>query len=459
VNPTAIRTPSRAELTGTRSASMILALLVVSVLLGGFTASPAAAGARRTAPSGPTSVLSYGAKSDGTGDSTAAFLKAQQAALASAYRFANGPTGSPQAVVYVPPGTYRLLRLPFRSNIRMEVSAAAVLEQAGGRHVDLTKGAPALIVWDGPAGSPLTNVTLIGVASSAGGLKQLAKPLFPGWSVDPDFTFNLDPAATDASVLVTGIQASNVTGFLIQNVYSIENDFQPAVRPSTDDGWWPQSRKAALGLRERSDTPANGSVYYDPHNGTIENWYNVHGPKGFGPNQVNAGHNLSFRHIFSRGGTAMRFETDASQGKAFASEVRDVTAVDVAGQDCNRAVSFAPHAQNNYNVHITGVQSVGCGQGVMESVDETNTLPPGAFFGSTIGDVTVTAGMNAQLGLPGTDGLWTIGQSGRGFSKDTPDTALWSVVYTAGTYSCSGIFSSESDLIMTTAGRLTAVCT
>ena len=433
-------------------------LLLTTIQLGGHSPGSAAASAGVAAVPGSTSVVSHGARANGTGDSTAAFLRAEDAALASTFRFRQGPTGSPQAVVYVPAGTYKLLRLPFRSNIRMEVSAGAVLQQAGGRHVDLSAGVPALMVWDGGAGHPLTNVTLIGVATSTGGLKRLAEPLYPGWSVGPDFTFNLDPAATDASVLVTGLQLLNVSGFLIQNVYSIQNNSQPASPVSTDDGWWPQSRKAALGLRGRSDTPADGSAYYDPHDGAIANWYNVHAPKGFGATQVNAGHNLSFRHIFSRGGTPMRFETDAAQGKQFPSEVRGVRADDVVGQDCNRAVIFAPHAQNNYDVHVTNVRSIGCGQGVLESADETNSFAPGAFFQSTIAGVVVISGSNAQLGKSGTNGLWTLGQSGAAFAKDVSTQARWSVVYAAGTYSCSGLTSAQSSVIMTTVGFVRPVC-
>jgi len=410
-----------------------------------------------TTGGGATSVVAHGAVADDAGDDTAAFLRAQDAALASNFTYAGGPAGSPQAVVYVPPGTYRLLRLAFRSNIRMEVDAGAVLQQFGGRSVTVGSSAPALIVWDGPPGAERTNVTLIGVNTSTGGLKSLADPVFGGWSLDSSFTFNLDPGTTDSSTLVTGIQALNVSGFLIENVFSIQNDHQPTVAATTDDGWWPQSRKAALGLRERSDTPADGSVYYDPHHGSVVNWYNTGAPKGFGPNQVNAAHDVRFSHIFSSGGTALRLETDASQGKSFASEIRGLTADDIAGRDCNRAVSFAPHAQNNYDVHVTRVQAVSCFQGVVESIDATNTLPPGTFFDSTISDVTVIGGTRAQVSTFGTGGVWTIGQSERAYAKDKSLQAPWSVVY--GTHSCSGTFSVQSDLIMTPAGLVKPVCT
>jgi hypothetical protein len=414
--------------------------------------------ALRAATPGGTDVRASGARGDGTGDDTAAFVHAQDAALASGVRAGDGPSGRPQAVVYVPPGTYRLLRLAFRSDVRMEVDAGAVLEQAGGRNIDVKDNVPALIVWDGPPGQALQNVSLVGVNTSSGGRKTLAEPLFPGWSVEPDFTFDLDPATTDANEAVAGLQAVNVDGFSIENVYSIQNDSPPATKQTNKAGWWPGSQKAALGLRGSSATPTDGSVYYDPHNGTVTNWYNVNSPKGYGPNQVNAGHNLSFHHIYTRGGTALRLETDASQGKGFGSELRGVQADDIAGQNCNRAVAFAPHAQTNHDVHVTHVQASGCAQGVLESRDETNKSGEGSFQATTIADVTVTGGDRAQDSRQGTHGLWTVAESEMAFAKDSKTRSSWSVVYTSGTFHCTGAFKRNSDQIMTTDGLQRPKC-
>lgn len=411
-----------------------------------------------TRTEGATDVRANGARGDGSGDDTAAFLRAQDGALASSVRHPDGPSGRPQAVVYVPPGKYRLLRLAFRSDLRMEVDAGATLAQAGGRNIDVKDNTPALIEWDGPPGKALENVSLVGVNTSSGGRKELANPVFPGWSVEPDFTFDLDPEATDASEAVAGLQAINVDGFSIENVYSIENDFQPATKQSTRAGSWPESQKAALALRGSSATPADGSVYYDPHNGTVTNWYNVKAPKGYGPNQINAGHNLTFRHIFTRGGTTLRMETDASQGKRFASELRELRADDIAGENCNRAVAFAPHAQTNHDVHVTHVQAVSCAQGIIESRDETNKFSDGAFLESTISDVVVTSGTNAQNSTQKTHGLWTVGESDRAFAKDSKTRSSWSVVYPAGTFRCTGTFRSASDPIMTTDGLQRPKC-
>jgi hypothetical protein len=155
----------------------------------------------------------------------------------------------------------------------------------------------------------------------------------------------------------------------------------------------------------------------------------------------------------------MRFETDASQGKRFGAEVRGVYASDIAGQDCNRTVIFAPHAQWNYDVHVTHVQSNGCGQGVEESIDDTNKFAPGGFVGSTVADVQVIAGTRAQIGVPGTIGAWTVGPSDRAFAKDSYASGGWAVVYTVNSFTCSGKFAAKPNPVVTTVGLVKAVCT
>src|SRR5581483_8932945 len=177
---------------------------------------------------------SYGAKGDGVANDSAAFAAAISAASAKAAGFAAGPGGSPQGIVYVPAGTYRLLGVSFKSNVRMEVDAAAVLEPTGGG--GSTDGS--LFSWTGPASSPLRNVTIIGIGSSMTG-----KPVpATGWDIGHSFTFNLDPAATGASNHVRAMMVKNVDGFLIRNVFSVQND-------SHADGSFPTSNTAAMAFK------------------------------------------------------------------------------------------------------------------------------------------------------------------------------------------------------------------
>ena len=411
---------------------------------------------------GAANVRDFGALGTGNGDDTPAFAAALVAAnQAGRVRYANGPDGTAQGVVYVPAGTYRLLNLTFPSNTRMEVDAGAVLEQAGGRNATSPPGysspAPSLILWNGAPGKPLRNVTLTGVGTATGGAKSVADPVAPGWSITTSFTLNLDPQATNANNLVAGIMALNVDGFQITNVFSIQNDFQPTVNPTTNAEWWPSSRKAALELRARSDSPADKSQFYDPHNGTITNWYNVHSPRGYGPDQINSAHNISLSHIFTQGGSALRIETDNSNQIKFGSEVRSVFADDVTALNCNRAVAFAPHFQTNVDVHVTHVQASSCYQGVTEAIDEG--IPAdrrGSFINSTISDVTVTGGTHAQDPSLVQKGLWIVGTSFQAFGRESQDT--WAVTYTAGSVSCSGGFLWPSDPLSTTLGVVQPAC-
>ena len=410
---------------------------------------------------GAVSVRDHGANGLGTGDDTAAFAAAMAAAVdTGAARYAAGPTGAPQGIVYVPPGTYRLLNLTFPSNLRMEVDAGAVLQQAGGRYAqslpEYPAPGPAVILWDGPPGAPLRNVSLVGVGTSTGGLKSLADPVAPGWSVDESFTFHLDPQATDANNIVSGLMAMNVDGFLVANVFSVQNDFQPTTKPVTNADWWPGSRKAALGLRARSDSPVDRSAFYDPHNGTIANWYNVRSPRGYGPNQINSGHNLTITHVYSRGGTALRLETDSSNQVKFGSELRSIHASDIFGENCNRAVAFSPHFQNNYDVHVTGVRAKSCNQGIVEAVDkEIDPVRRGAFLQSTVAGVSVTGGPGAQIPTPDGSGRWKSGTSSQAFGRDA---APWAVTYARADLTCGGSFLWPSDPILTAEGWFQPAC-
>jgi hypothetical protein len=203
--------------------------------------------------------------------------------------------------------------------------------------------------------------------------------------------------------------------------------------------------RAAIVLRSSNSSPVGGP-YFDPRHGTIVNHVNIGAPRGFGPNQINSGHEIELRHIYSRGGTALRLESDDARGR-FGAEVRDLVASDIVGERCNRAVAFAPHAQVNQNIAVTGVRALSCYQGVIESADEG--LPRdrrGSFVASTIDDVDVIAGDGAQL--PSDDGGWTTGPSSQAFAHDAK--ATWNVQY--GAHSCTGPFTRRSSRIMTAWG-------
>jgi hypothetical protein len=391
---------------------------------------------------GATSVRAFGATGRGNRDDTRAFAAAMAAARRSKVRFASGPL-RPQAVVAVPAGTYRLWGLRFRDDIRLEVAAGAVLEPTANPSAGTgPEDARALIQWDGPAGRPLTNVSIVGVGRRAGAPSRFVAHTAPGWDLSRSFIFDLDADRTRGSNVLGAMQLLNVRGFLVKNVLSLQNG-------SADSGAGPHgyasptSSRAAIVLAPRNDTP-KGGPYYDPHDGAIVNHYNVGGPYGYGPNQITSAHNVRLDRIFSSGGTALRLETDATLRKSFGGEVRDVVARHVVGVDCNRAVVFAPHEQRNRDVHVFDVLARSCQQGVLESKDES--LPSdrrGSFTGSSVTSIRVIGGDAAQLPVSGDPGRWQAGPSSQPFARDAYTT--WVVAYSD--VHCTGQFTKRSDSI------------
>jgi hypothetical protein len=383
------------------------------------------------------------------------------AALAGSHRFPTGPAGKPQAVVYVPPGTYRLFRLTFRSNIRLEVDAGAVLEQFGGINAGQNNANAAyLIIWDGTGpGAPLQNVSIIGVGNHSGGVKDLANPVEPGWDINNSFTMDLDPKSTTANQKVGGMQLLNVDGFLIENLFSIQNATIPdpaAMKANSGVYPWPTSSKAVIVLRPRNDSPLGGP-FFDPHNGGLVHMYNIGGPYGYGPDQITSGHNIRISQIYSAGGTALRLETDATKNKTFGGEVRGLNADTIMGVDCNRAVSFSPHGQQNSDVHVTNVVARSCHEGIVESADESlSAAKRGSFTDSTASAVAVFGGASAQDPAQGaaSAGAWIIGPSLQSFARDAK--ATWTVTFSD--ISCRGPFSAPANPITVGTSRQTPTC-
>jgi hypothetical protein len=363
-------------------------------------------------PQCAVSVAPYVAKTVGV-DDTAAFEAAMAAAMqTSPHCYLNGPSGDPQALVYVPPGTYRLSGLHFPSNLRLEVSAGATLQLPPNRPaVPSTLWKP-MIIWDSVPSSPLVNVSLVGVGRQQTPLKLQAvagsAARLSGFDIAGYFTMNLDPRATNATNYGTGVNLVNVHHFLISNVFTVQNDTQAAVSAVTE---WPTSSRAVFQLYARRDSPVGGP-YYDPQDGIIENQVNVGSPRGYGPNQVNSGLRLTFRNIYSRGGTTLRLETDGSTTKdgtpTRGARVSDVTADQLTGENCNRVVALSPHAQRNGNVSVGSVTSYSCAQTVASAIDpHLATDRRGTFGDVVVQSVTAVSGDKAQL--PSSTNLWTVG--------------------------------------------------
>jgi hypothetical protein len=364
-------------------------------------------------------VTAYVARLSSAGNDTAAFTAAMSDAVAlNPACYSAGPSGAPQAVVYVPAGTYRLAGLLFPSNVRMEVDAAATLQLPANRPAVPSATWTPMIVWDTTRnGQPaVSNVTLTGVGSNLDSRKSAAAlaggPALALFDLSHDFTMNLDPATSGSTNYNPGMNIANAQYFLIQNFFSIQNSSVAAGDPMAVFPW-PTSGRAVLELHARKDSPIAGP-FIQPKHGVISNHVNINSPRGFGPNQINAGEDLTFQNIYSSGGTALRLETDGSMNTNGTpdrgAKIDHLVARNIVGQNCNRAVSLSPHAQANFNVDVSGVWAYSCYQGVVAAVD--NSIPAtlaGRFSNATVNNLHVLGGTAAQL--DSTVGLWDVGTS------------------------------------------------
>ena len=371
------------------------------------------------APSSPAcriGVKSVNLAADRMADATPVFAQAMDRALRTHPRcYAHGPSGAPQAVVYVPPGVYRLANLWFPSNVRLEVSAAATLQTVADRGTHKTVS---LIQWttkgNKPA-PPVTNVSLVGVGTASSIAKwyvnRLGGATIWPFAVTHNFTMNLNPARIGSTNYNPGVNLMNVRYFRIENVFSIQNSTNQV--NAGHKVAWPTSARAVLQLHS-SRASVVGGPYVRPTFGVIRNHVNYGGPRGYGPNQINSAANLSMANIYTFGGTALRVETDdslSSDGTPMkGARVDNLRAWNIVGARCNRAVSLSPHGQRNGYVAVSGVYAYSCNQAVVAQAD-TKLAPSqrGSFYKPVVAGVRVHGGPFAQLDDNGH--LWRVGWS------------------------------------------------
>jgi hypothetical protein len=337
---------------------------------------------------GGISVARYGAVGSGSGDDSAAFKAALAAASGGPKIFSGGPGGAAQGVVYVPAGTYRLYNVVWPSNVRMEVDAGAVLEVANGKN-------GSAFLW----GGGVRNVSLVGVGQSSVGKPVAAA----GWDISHSFTFNLDPKATNVNNESRGLGVTWVDGFLIENVFMIQDNSCP----SCGEGF-PNNNNVVIGMRSQMGSTQSHPEL--PTHGEMTNLYTVHSPRGYGGVGFNSSLHVDVNGIYNDGGEPLRLETGSQAGRY--SVVDDVTADTVEGHNCNSAVAITPHDQINGVVHVSHVTATSCQYGV--KVMQGGPMPQnnGVFSNqSTVNDVTVTSGSLAQILQNGGNFPWSMGTS------------------------------------------------
>jgi hypothetical protein len=377
--------------------------LLVSACLAAWALMPPASLHASVDPLAPTpgaeSVLAYGAVPNDTGDDTAAFQAAISAAAANRIR-PGGPDGSPQGVVYVPPGTYRVCGVAPKSNVRMEFDASAVMLL--GRD---NCGNPSVIVL----GGGVRNVTVIGVGSSTSG-----KPApLGGRDISHSFTINADPAVTGVTADEKAMSVRWASYVRIENVITIQNASRTATNRNTQ---WTSNSPAITFYGEPGSTAGAPRL---PQHVVVDNLYNASSPVSYGAVQVSACVDCSINHLFSQGGVALRLETDAEEayylrtGLHYYSTVDQFTANDLYGYNGRQAVTFSPHSQNNGTVTITNVVADSTYSAVRTANSGGSSLPSGSFSNlSSVTTVDTRPGTQAQIQMAGSVG-WTLGPSWR----------------------------------------------
>ncbi len=374
---------------------------------------------------------------DGIADDTASLNAAIVYASTTLPRdFPSGPLATPQAIVYVPAGTYQIKgvttsdALGTYSDVRLEISADAVFRES----TTSTSIASSLFAIDSPSASgPVQNITLIGVGTGAD--TSLKQGIAAGWDVSHSFAVDVDPATTGADPNLEPLLIEYAQGVLVQNLFSIAND-------SNADATPPTFLNPFTKLYGHNDSP-DSAHFYGPSQITYANHYHLHGCLGCGAIQVQGGRTLAFTQIFSSGGIALRFETDRvgdytlnengcnslAQGGGgldctctsampcallYYSEIADAHADTISCVAGHSAVSFVPHNQVNETVDVQHVSSTNCDTAI-ETGDGTldDRLPAGSFGATTVEGVACAGSSSgddeAQHDTAGPQ-MWLAGQ-------------------------------------------------
>ncbi len=356
---------------GNARARIVMALLVAALaaVIFGTTATPAFANHRIV----KFGVKSFGATGNGHTNDTGAFQRAVEAAHRSRYF----------GVVWVPRGTYAIAGVYVGSDVHVWVEPGTRIVLAGGA----TKNTPAFYFAKQGVYSRTSSATGWTVSSSVVGYHGR-------------FTIDLSNAPTTRNHAFKFINAKR---FRVANVNIVMNN-------ANNMGGSPSSYVAAMTFQSSMASRAGGP-YYHPLYGKIENITVSHSPYGFGAAQITSGSRLVFHNIVSWGGIGLRFETDTPNP----SRVNIVHGKGISCFNGHAAVSFSPHTQTNYDVHMTGVHATSCESGVRVAGGS------GHFYRSSVKGLYVRGGGVAQVNNPRVSnpaiGAWLTGRSKSCVSK------------------------------------------
>ena len=291
-----------------------------------------------TAVAGSTACIDVrkdcGARGDGTGDDTSAFVQCIAAAHAS-----------PLGCLNVPAGTFPVTGISMNaSNVRMMVDAAAVLRPPS----TWQSGIDGLIVFGSSSNAALVhNVSVVGVGGQ--------------FTIDCTLQRQLTGSHIGAIRL-----DGNVKKFEIGNVRT-----KMAHGAITDEKGLNTNALAMGNVLE-------DGISYHPTDGHVYNVTNTGSWDGYGLVQVQSAENVVFEHLDSTGGVTLRLETGVQKPGSF---VGNITGRHLVCRSGHSGFLSSPHAQKNGNFSVFDVTSYSCffGINIVPGYVQHNATEPGYF--------------------------------------------------------------------------------
>lgn len=298
--------------------------------------------------------------SAGTGDDSPTFINA-----------INAVNSAGGGKVIVNAGTYRVLEVPLKSNVHIEVDSNVTFLP-----YNYTSNNKSL--FDADSNSGISNFSIVGV----------------GGNFNVDFT-SLQP---DARIRV--INFNFCSNFRVANFNIDDNStvFSGLI----------------FGSNHTTTSTPNGnridSIRGVPNGGIIENISITNAHYGYGLVQTQSGKNLLFRDLSGVGGATLRLETGYSLIQYVELiDFEDLKLDNIWGRniECTNgqsALQLSPHTLDQGYFNVSGVVGNSCeatvvwSSGFTTDEEEANGLTPGSYDStSKIRDVTSTFGQNAQL--------------------------------------------------------------
>ncbi|WP_170309841.1 T9SS type A sorting domain-containing protein [Seonamhaeicola maritimus] len=298
--------------------------------------------------------------SAGTGDDSQTFINAINTVNAS---------GGGRVIVNA--GTYRVLEVPLKSNVHIEVDSNVTLLPYN--YISNNKS-----LFDADSNSGISNFSIVGIGGD----------------------FNIDFASLQPDARIRAISFKFCSNFKVANFNINDNNTvfsglifgSNHVTISTPDGNRIQSIRGV------------------PNGGIIENVSITNAHYGYGLIQTQSGKNLLFRNLNGIGGATLRLETGYSliqYTELFDFEDLKLDNIWARNIECTNgqsALQLSPHTLDQGYFNVSGVIGNSCETAVVWSSgfttddEEANGLTPGSYNStSKIRDVTSTFGQNAQL--------------------------------------------------------------